>query len=189
MAVHTGAEAEQFKDCGLNSKSRELARLIITDKDQKRPTLNCNRLLATIADVKAKEMAKEGKVSHHGPGGTPNFRLVQSGYPLAFSKSVIANNEVESILGGEVNAQEVLDRFRNSYEHRLHLFGEHPFYLEQYEIGVGYAEEWYSPHINYWVVYIAKPETSSIEDTVKEQQEEGKTLMNPNIRLMKKEEH
>lgn len=170
------ARGNEYLSCGQNSKAQELARMIITDKDQKRPSLTCNALLSEIAANKAKEMAKEGKVSHNGPGGTPDYRLIKAGYPLSLPGSVVGTNHVESIMGGVANPEEALDYFRSSYDHRIHVFGEHPFYFEQYEIGVGYAEEWFSPHVNYWVVYIAKPDRSTIEYGEKEPGEELKYL-------------
>lgn len=163
LASSIEAKENQYQACGQNKQAQELARLIITDRDQKRPNLQCNPLLAEIAAKKAREMAQEGKVSHDGPGGTPNLRLMQAGYPLSLPTSVVGDNHVESVMGGVKHAEVALDYFRNSYVHRIHLFGEHPFYLEQYEIGVGYAEEWYSPHVNYWVVYIAKSALPELE--------------------------
>lgn len=170
------ARSNEYLSCGQNSKAQELARMIITDKDQKRPSLECNALLSEIAANKAREMAKEGKVSHDGPGGTPDHRLTQAGYPLSLPSSIVGTNHVESIMGGAASAEEALDHFRSSYAHRIHLFGEHPFYLEQYEIGVGYAEEWFSPHVNYWVVYIAKPDRLTVEYGETDPEEEIKYL-------------
>lgn len=160
------AKEVQYHSCGENSQAQELARLIMTDNDQKRVKLTCNPLLSEIADKKAKEMAREGRVSHYGEGGAPDFRLKKAGYPLSLPTAAVGSNHVESIMGGVVYAEDALDSFRNSYAHRIHLFAEHPFYLEQSEIGVGYAEEWNSPHVNYWVVYIAKPRRLHVEDDV-----------------------
>ncbi|ACV26492.1 CAP domain-containing protein [Kangiella koreensis] len=176
LSIHLEAKEDSYKSCGLNDKARELAKLIVTNKDQKRPILQCSALLAEVADKKAKEMAKEGKVSHDGPGGTPDVRLMRAGYPLSLPRSVVGNNHVESVMGGATYAEEVLDYFANSYAHRIHIFGEHPFYLEQFEIGVGHAEEWYSPHIDYWVVYIAKAERLTIEYGDREPLKETKYL-------------
>lgn len=158
------AKDTHYQTCGQNSQSQELARLIMTDNDQKRVKLECNALLSEIAAQKAKEMAREGRVSHYGEGGAPDFRLKKAGYPLSLPTSAVGSNHVESIMGGVIYAEDALHSFRNSYAHRIHLFAEHPFYLEQSEIGVGYAEEWNSPHVNYWVVYIAKPRKLPVED-------------------------
>lgn len=176
LSINLNAKESSYESCGLNDKARELAKLIVTHKDQKRPILQCNALLAEIADKKAKEMAKQGKVSHDGPGGTPDKRLIDAGYPLSLPAAVVGNNHVESIMGGTSHAEEALDYFANSYAHRIHIFGEHPFYMEQYEIGVGHAEEWYSPHIDYWVVYIAKAERPVIEYGERDPLEETKYL-------------
>jgi len=176
LSFQLAAKESSYESCGLNEKARELARLIITHKDQKRPLLQCNALLAEAADKKAREMAKEGKVSHDGPGGTPDKRLLNAGYPLSLPVAVIGNNHVESIMGGTPHAEAVLDYFANSYSHRIHIFGEHPFYMEQFEIGVGHAEEWYSPHIDYWVVYIAKAERPTIEYDDRDPMKETKYL-------------
>ena len=176
LSLQLEASEDSFESCGLNDKAQELARLIITHKDQKRPFLQCNALLAEIADKKAKEMAKEGKVSHNGPGGTPDKRLLNAGYPLSLPASVVGTNHVEAIMGGTPHAVDALDYFANSYAHRIHIFGEHPFYMEQFEIGVGHAAEWYSPHIDYWVVYIAKAERPTIEYDDRDPMKETKYL-------------
>ncbi|WP_018625755.1 CAP domain-containing protein [Kangiella aquimarina] len=152
--------AEDF-DCGLNEKAKELALMIINHKDQKRVSLSCSPILAKVAALKAREMAETGRVSHEGPGGSPNARLIEAGYQLDLPPGVVGTNFVESVMGGSPHAEEVLDYFSSSYVHRIHIFGEHPFYLEQTEIGVGYAKEWFSPHVDYWVVYIAKPKNQS----------------------------
>ena len=157
LILQASVKATDVSDCALNAKAKELALLIINHKDQKRTGLTCNLLLAKIAAQKAQEMAKTGKVSHDGPGGTPNTRLIEAGYVLDIPPDVVGNNFVESVMGGTPHAEEVLDYFSSSFVHRIHIFGEHPFYLEQSEIGVGYAQEWFSPHVDYWVVYIAKP--------------------------------
>lgn len=153
-----------YADCGLNQKAQELAELIVTDKEQHRSELYCNALLSKVAQQKAEEMAAAGKVSHNGSGGSPNVRLIKAGYPLNLPVEAEGENHVEAILGGYSDPEEVIDKFRNSYYHRIHLFAEDPFFLEQNEIGVGYAAEWYSPHVDYWVVYIAKGKRTSIND-------------------------
>lgn len=161
IIFHFSVKAAEDFDCGLNDKARELAFLIMSHKDQKRVNLSCNPILAQVAAQKAHEMAETGKVSHEGPGGTPNARLIEAGYKLDLPSGVVGTNFVESVMGGSPHAEEVLDYFSSSYVHRIHIFGEHPFYLEQTEIGVGYAREWFSPHVDYWVVYIAKPKSQS----------------------------
>lgn len=164
---------ETFADCGLNQSSRELAELIITDSEQQRSELYCNALLSEVAQKKAEEMAAAGKVSHYGSGGSPNLRLIKAGYPLNLPAEAIGENHVEAILGGYSEPQDDIDKFRNSYSHRVHLFAEDPFFLEQNEIGIGYATEWNSPHVEYWVVYIAKGNRVSIDDEPSKSEEDS----------------
>lgn len=152
-----------FRHCGDTAKAQELARLISVDAEQLRPIIKCNSKLSRIAAEKAKEMAEQGEVSHQGTKFGPNERLLQSGYRLTINEKE-QYNSVEALLGGEEDAEETLFKFKMSYGHKIHLLGEHPFYLNQTQLGVGYHQKWHSPHIDYWVVYFAEteaPETSS----------------------------
>jgi hypothetical protein len=152
--------------CGANEKSQRLAQLVIDDADQQRSFLTCNKLLSEIAQKKAEEMAATGKVSHNGPGGWPDERLLSSGYNLYLPKGATSLNHVEAILGGYSSAEDVLDSFKNSFHHRVHLFAEHSFFLQQDDIGVGYAYSWESPHVDYWVVYIASDKAFDIQQRI-----------------------
>ncbi|RDX37536.1 CAP domain-containing protein [Kangiella sp. HD9-110m-PIT-SAG07] len=147
-----------YKNCGLNSESRTLAKLVMEDSEQLRESLTCNYLLSEIAQQKAEEMASLGVVSHVGPGGNPDQRLMDKGYDLFLPDGAIIGNHVEAVQGGESRPEVIMDKFKNSYRHRVHLFGEHEFFLSQDQIGVGYAYNWDSPHVDYWVVYIASEE-------------------------------
>ncbi|WP_223669103.1 CAP domain-containing protein [Kangiella shandongensis] len=146
---------DNYEECGLNEQARELAKLVVQDQDQLRSELHCHNLLTKIAQAKAEEMANSGKVTHYGEGGTPDQRLIDAGYSLYVPTGAVGLNHVEAVQGGYSRASEVLDNFKNSYHHRVHLFGEHDFFLQQNDIGVGYAYNWNSPHVDYWVVYIA----------------------------------
>lgn len=178
-------EAEAKKDsasvvnyhlCGQNDKARALAKLIIRSPDQLRQKLNCNGLLSKIAQKKAEEMAKAGEVTHHGKGGTPDQRLISNGYQLVLPSFAMGSNHVESILGGFSQSEEVYDQFSNSFSHRVHLFAEHPFYLSQDDIGVGYARKWTSPHVDYWAVYIAKDEDLPAQSDMLTRKEENEEI-------------
>lgn len=156
---------EQFyEDCGFNKKSRALAKLVREDPDQLRNNLSCSSVLSKIAQKKAEEMAEAGKVTHYGTWGSPNERLIKEGYRLDIPEDAMGSNYVEAVQGGEGIPVTVLDRFKNSYQHRVHLFGEHDFFLAQDQMGVGYAYNWESPHVDYWVVYIAS-EKAPVENT------------------------
>ena len=147
---------DSFENCGLSVKSQLLAKLIIEDSEQQRAELHCNPLLSKVAQQKAEEMATHGEVSHYAIGDPPDQRLAKAGYKVDIPSGAYGLNHVEAVLGGFSEPQDVIDQLRNSFYHRVHLFAEHEFFLEQNEIGVGYAYEWKSPHVDYWVVYIAK---------------------------------
>ncbi|WP_251359980.1 CAP domain-containing protein [Kangiella sp. TOML190] len=143
-----------YSRCGLSDKARKLAKLILQDDEQQRNLVNCNPLLAQLATNQAKALADAGKVSHF-VGGSPNQRLLKAGFPLT-EMDQARDNSVEAILGGESSADEVWLRFQMSYNHKIHLLGEHEYYLKQTEFAVGHYYKWHSPHIDYWVVYFAE---------------------------------
>ncbi len=148
--------ADEANDCGNNEQAQLLARLIINDKEQKRTNINCNRILTEAAESKARKMSEIGFVIHH-LGGGPNLFLIEAGYKLPkYYGTGFNSNQVEAIAGGASDADEVWNGFKRSKGHRTHLLGEHEFYIEQDEIGVGFIKKWESPHVEYWVVYLTK---------------------------------
>ncbi|GAA4365543.1 CAP domain-containing protein [Kangiella marina] len=165
--TYSELEEASYNLCGNSERTRLLAQLIVEDSDQLRESLQCNEQLASIAQSKAEEMASQGKVSHYGIEGGPDRRLMASGYRLYLPDDAIEGNHVEAVQGGYSSAYDVLDNFKNSYQHRVHLFGEHAFFLQQDEIGVGYASNWDTPHVDYWVVYIASQKHPDADKNVK----------------------
>ena len=148
--------ASELEDCANNEQARLLAQLIVNDKDQQRSTIRCNKILTKAAVEKAKKMAEFGLVTHN-LDGSPNSRLEQAGYklPKHYGRE-FDSNQVEAIAGGFSDAESVWHAFKRSESHRMHLLGEHEFYLEQDEIGVAMIKEWESAHVEYWVVYLTK---------------------------------
>ncbi len=145
---------DSYKLCGLHQKARQLAKLIISDPEQKRIKLVCNSLLAKVAEEKAKEMASLKRVSHVGRSYA-NRRLLKAGYPLSEIYPRLFENNVEAIAGGIKNPEEMWQEFKDSDAHRTHLLAEHEFYQLQDKIGVGFYSDSKTPHVEYWVVYIA----------------------------------
>ncbi len=144
------------KYCGNNEKARELALLISSDYEQQRKHLRCNKVLSEVALAKAKLMAEYGLVTHN-LGGSPNGQLEKANYQLPeYYGTSFNSNQVEAIAGGYESAERVWSAFKRSAGHRMHLLGEHDFYLEQDEIGVAFVREWETPHVEYWVVYLTK---------------------------------
>ncbi|MDC2890641.1 CAP domain-containing protein [Psychrosphaera sp. 1_MG-2023] len=149
-------QSKPVEDCGNNEKAQQLYTLIVNDKDQNRTRIRCNPLLTRLAMEKAKKMQEFGLVQHN-LGGSPNAHLSNGGYQLPDYYGVQFHaNQVEAVAGGYETAAQVWEAFKNSSAHRSHLLGEHEFYLEQDEIGVGFIREWHSPHVEYWVVYLTK---------------------------------
>lgn len=142
--------------CGENTPSTQLALLIAADPGQQRPEMRCSPTLSRIASQRARELAEEGRISHFTNGLSPNLRLRQSGYPLPPEYPRGGANQVEAIAGGYGGPEEVWAAFKRSERHRSHLLGEHAFFREQDEIGVGFHRLRDSPHVEYWVVFVAR---------------------------------
>ncbi len=156
LVIFSGVSfANTPKSCGINAPAQQLAKLIQQDPLQQRQQLRCSSLLSQVAQQKAQEMAQQGIVNHM-VGGSPNTRLRSAGFNLPSNYGVSLSNQVEAIAGGYETPTDVWQGFKHSDAHRSHLLGEHPFYREQDEIGVGYVYLWDSPHVEYWVVYVAK---------------------------------
>lgn len=168
LSVFTSfAHAKGAGNCGNNEQAKILAQLIINDERQNRATIRCNSILTEVAEAKAIKMSEIGLVVHN-LGGSPNSLLEEAGYKLPkHYGNVFNSNQVEAIAGGYSDAEEVWDGFKRSEGHRIHLLGEHKFYLEQDEIGVAFIKKWESPHVEYWVVYLTqgyqKNQTSPVE--------------------------
>lgn len=156
LPIELFADDLDLNSCGSNQQARALVKLIKEDQGQKRVSIRCNKILAEVAQAKAKAMSERGIVSHN-LDGSPNSRLREANYKLPDYYGVNFNsNQVEAIAGGYSDAEDVWYAFKNSKGHREHLLGELEFYQEQDEIGVGFVKEWKSPHVEYWVVYLTK---------------------------------
>ena len=150
------AEESHIDHCGNNQQARALVELIKNDPHQKRSEIRCNQILTNAAIAKAKLMVEYGLVTHNLEG-SPNKRLREVNYQLPeHYGSGFDSNQVEAIAGGYSDAEDVWDAFKQSYSHRMHLLGEHEFYIEQDEIGVAFLYDWDTPHVEYWVVYLTQ---------------------------------
>lgn len=148
--------AVSAEPCGNHEEARKLAKLIMEDDFQNRNEIRCNQILSDVAAQKAKDMAEFGMVTHNLKG-SPNGRLEEAGFKLPhYYGRNFNSNQVEAIAGGYTDAEDVWDAFKKSTGHRMHLLGEHEFYVEQDEIGIGFYREWETPHVEYWVVFLTK---------------------------------
>ena len=160
FTMPANAESRAEAMCGEDPYAQRLAELIINDPEQQRPRLRCNDTLVQVATRKAQEMAEMGLVSHLGESD-PNTRLRSAGYALPTYYPLIGANQVEAVAGGYATPEAAWQAFKGSQEHRSHVLGEHPFYREQDEIGVGFYRKWSSPHVDYWAIYLARRELTA----------------------------
>lgn len=145
--------------CLSTPQEQELAMLMIQDANQQRVSPTCHPLLAQVARERARDMARRGYFSHTTPEGYgPNFLVRQAGYvlPSYYGTQNNANN-IESIAAGSSTASATWQQWMGSSAHRTHLLGLVPFFAEQIEYGIGYANDPDSPFGYYWVVITAKP--------------------------------
>lgn len=119
--------------------------------------LSCDPTLQTFAEFRARDMATRGYLSHISPEHRgPNQMLRDASYPLPdIYRDGLANN-VESIVGGIESPDAVWKALLASPAHRAHLLGEGAGFDEQDELGVAYARNLYAPHVDYWVIVIAR---------------------------------
>jgi uncharacterized protein YkwD len=102
-------------------------------------------------------MARRRYVSHVTPDRRgPNRMLRESGYPLPDTYLNGLANNVESIVGGIEAPEKVWRALVESPDHRPHVLGEDAAFLAQDEFGVAYYRDIYAPHVDYWVVVIAR---------------------------------
>jgi uncharacterized protein YkwD len=102
-------------------------------------------------------MAARGYFGHVNPDGYgPNYLVTEAGYVLpSYYDSSPTGNNIESLAAGYATASDAWDAWMTSSEHHAHLLGSSPFFAEQIEYGIGYAQG--GPFGHYWVVITAKP--------------------------------
>jgi len=143
-------------NCTLDDNELHLFRKLIGYSDN-RSHLECSDTLQAFAESRARDMATRGYLSHTSPEHRgPNRMLRDAGYPLPdIYRDGLANN-VESIVGGIESPDAVWEALLASPAHRAHLLGEGAGFDEQNELGVAYARNIYAPHVDYWVIVIAR---------------------------------
>ena len=142
--------------CRMSAAEHRLAGLLTGDP-QRRSRLECDPELQAFARQRARDMAERGYLSHLTPERKgPNQLLRERGFPLPPSYPDGISNSIESITGGIRSAREVWRVLTDSSTHRSHLLGQDPEFLEQDRYGVAYHRDLYSPHVDYWVIVIAR---------------------------------
>lgn len=140
----------------LDQEEFQLAALLLGSK-QNRVSMGCKSELQAFARQRARDMARRGYFSHRTPEGKgPNQLLREAGYPLPPSYLGGLSNNIESIVGGVESPREVWHALIESGAHRPHLLGEGFLFEEQDEYGIAYFRDIYAPHVDYWVIVIAR---------------------------------
>jgi uncharacterized protein YkwD len=143
--------------CNPNTQEQQIAALMASDPGQQRSSLTCHPILAQVARERAQDMVDRHYFDHTNPDGFgPNYLVRQAGYVLpSFYGTAPAANNIESIAAGNPTASLTWAQWMSSPRHRSHLLGTAPFWAEQIEYGIGYANGGIYGH--YWVVITAKP--------------------------------
>ena len=143
----------------LSEQEAAVEQLLLNEPGQLHPSLKLNPTLVEQARRKAQDMADRMYFDHIDPDGFgENYWVRKAGYALPdyYGTSNDANN-IESIGAGYGDAEAVWNAWMGSTGHRSHLLGEHVFYREQYEYGIGFAHKENGSFGYYWVILIAKP--------------------------------
>ncbi|MFT5140618.1 MAG: hypothetical protein ACI9H8_002153 [Lysobacterales bacterium] len=119
--------------CGQNAHAQKLASLIMGHESQQRPVLQCNELLAKIADQRALELINGSKPDDL----TPNQILTKNGFKFA-SFYPPKGNQVEAVAVEWETPESALDYLTRNNKHRDLVLGNGEFFSRQTQIGVGY---------------------------------------------------
>jgi len=142
--------------CELTPPERRMADLLL-QASRLRGTLRCRPELSRFASRRARDMARRGYFSHLTPERLgPNQLLRDQGYPLPAAYPGGLANTVESIAGGVRAPEDAWRLLTASASHREHLLGEDPGFADQDEFGIAYYRDIHAPHVDYWVIVIAR---------------------------------
>lgn len=154
-----GGPAPVVPTCEPTPEEAQLAELMKTHPEQKRPFMVCDPTLERAARAMAQDMAARGYFGHITPEGLgPNELVRQAGYPLTsvYDSDPTANN-IQSIgAGGTLEALWPL--WMTSASHHHHIIGDSAFWIAQTDYGIGYHYDPTSQKKHYWVILTAVKE-------------------------------
>lgn len=145
----------------LTPEEQQLANLLTTASGQQRDkgAMHLDERLVMVARARAMDMARRDYFGHVNPDGNgPNFLVRATGYTLpgTWSTDRRANN-IESIGGGYMSAQECWSELMKSTPHRTHLLAQESFFRNQTSYGIGHYYDPNSTYWHYWVIITAPP--------------------------------
>lgn len=146
------AQVPELQACGLNSQATELAQLIKQHPSQKRPLLQCNELLSSIAQQRAEQLANNNADS----GISANQVLINGGFRVPNYYPIIGN-QVESVAKNLDQASAVFEQLLSTSKYHDHVMGVGEFYGLQSELGVGFFKAKDITQNDQWVVMAAAP--------------------------------
>ncbi|TDR23445.1 hypothetical protein [Marinicella litoralis] len=149
-AAQTQSEFDQI--CGNNSHAAELGQLIKGHPSQQRQSLQCNAILAEIAQQRAEQLANNSA----DPEITPNQVIIKGGFRVPNYYPVIGN-QVEAVAKNFDQAQHALSYLLESGKHHDHIMGKGDFFALQSQLGVGFFKAQEDTQHDQWVVLIAQP--------------------------------
>lgn len=143
----------------LNPQEQAIAQKMVNDRDQGRPALTWNPILAQVARARARDLATRDYFDHVNPDGHgPNYMVRQAGYPLPeWWGTDPKANYIESIAGGYASPDDTWNQWMGSPDHRTHILGLNSFYASETCYGIGYYYDAGSTYRHYWVIITAPP--------------------------------
>lgn len=152
--VGTGASV-----AGTKVQEQQIFDQMRTAPSQKRPFLEVDPILSSVARARARDMAERNFFGHVNPDGVgANLAVDRAGYKLpdGWTDDPKANY-IESIAAGFTSSGAVWQAWMTSEGHRNHLLAQNTFYKNQTSVGVGYVYRENSKYKHYWVVLTAPP--------------------------------
>lgn len=151
-SVFSVLAVEASDSCGLNKQAAQLSQLIKQHPSQQRQLMQCNVILATIAQQRAEQLGNNSA----DPEITPNQIVIKGGFRVPNYYPVIGN-QVEAVAKNFDQAQLALEYLNDSGKHHDHIMGKGEFFALQSQMGVGYFKANEVTQHNQWVVLIAQP--------------------------------
>jgi hypothetical protein len=158
----------RWADSVSSLKEAEFARILVQDGGQRRARLTRNPVLDSVARARAWDMALRNYFSHTNPDGLGPNRLVEAaGYhlPAGYDARPVGN-DIEAAAAGYGSARQAWGWFMTSPLHRAHLLGLDARGVAQTEFGIGYAWRPQTRYGHYWVVLIARPDSTQPSPSV-----------------------
>ena len=152
VSLDQQGETQSDQQCGVSLQANQLAQLIITHPSQKRPLLQCDQLLVTIAQQRAEQLAN----NRADPDITSNQILIKGGFRVP-NYYPVTGNQVEAVARDFNQADQAFQYLNQSVKHHDHVMGKGDFFGLQSQLGVGYFKANDVTQHDQWVVLIAEP--------------------------------